>query len=164
MIRRRLLAIATVSLLTSSACAEASGEIRAGERLDLSAPEFAGEELRDAGVGTTWSSLFRDFFGPEGIAKCAAVECHGSPSGRGALSSGGILCETPSGCRQSMFDKGLIQPPDDITDPRASGLFSVLRHRDLDGGTTGFMPPRFIFSTAELARIDGWMRAGAKDD
>lgn len=165
-----------------SSCAEAGGEIRGGELTDAgllatNPPAFTpdtgapdgGAAYECVGSGTTWTAIYNDIFGPTGRPGSCSLRsnCHGSPDGAGAKAGSGIACFDQKGCRQSLFDKGIITP-DDFAAPEKSALFvSLLRVRRPDGSTVGFMPQvpvDYAFSDACIQRIQTWLRAGAKDD
>ena len=160
------------ALALAAACAEASGDVRGGElAFDPTPPAFVEpnacpvKDEADAGSGTAWSDLWRDLFGPTGAAKCADPICHGSPST--TASKVGLLCVDQAGCRQSLFDKGLIQDPADFASPETSAFYTILRRCDAQDQTVGTMPQRpssYIFSPASLARVSTWMRNGAPND
>lgn len=158
--------------LALAACADASGEVRGGEPKFDSAPPQVVEpnacpvkDEPDAGSGSKWSDLYRDLFGPTGAAKCADPSCHGSPTTGAARV--GILCVDQVGCRQSLLDKGWIQPPADFEAPEASGFYTILRRCDAQNQTLGTMPQKpssYHFSPASLARVATWLRNGAPND
>jgi hypothetical protein len=125
----------------------------------------------DAGI--TWSSLYRDYFGPTGRASCAGTgSCHGTSSGQGAEVSS-FLCPSGDGgvkaCWASMTSRGangadLLTPDASFS---ASSLDSVLCQQ---GG--GFMPAggtlaggcAYIFSPTDLDRLEDWFNAGALEN
>lgn len=156
--------------LVLAACAEASGEVRGGElAFDPTPPAFVEpnacpvEDEADAGTGTTWTDLYRDYFGPTGRAKCADPSCHG---GEGTpASSIGFRCFDQSGCRASLVDRWIVLPAD-AAEPEKSAFYRVLRRCNEQNETVGTMPqrPTYYFSGASLARISTWMQGGAKDD
>jgi hypothetical protein len=54
------------------------------------------EVQRPDGGGHTWTDLYRDFFGPTGVASCAGNgHCHGDPSQPGAQASF-YVCAPPA--------------------------------------------------------------------
>jgi hypothetical protein len=121
----------------------------------------------DGEGGTTWSALYRDFFGPAATSSCAGnATCHDSASAPGATGSHGYVCADQKGCRSSMLseDAALVQPSD-ATAPEKSTLIQVLRRQTSDG-VVGSMPKRssFTFTSEQIARIETWIRNGAPDD
>jgi len=162
-----------------AACAEAGGEVHGGELTDAGAgatdpPAFtpdagASQSAECVGSGTTWTALYNDIFGPTGRPGSCSFQsnCHGTPDGAGAKVGSGIQCFDQKGCRQSLFDKGLITPAD-FAAPEKSALFvGLLRIRKADGTIVGFMPEMpadYVFPDACVERIQTWIRDGAKDD
>src|SRR5579864_3724850 len=81
------------------ACIDATSNTTGGEALfDTTPPASTAVSQScdigmDAGMGTTFTDLHRDFFGPSGAASCAGNgTCHGDASQMGAKSSGGYVC------------------------------------------------------------------------
>lgn len=146
---------------------------RDGGTIDQTEPDAAPdgdrpEDRADAGTGTRWTDLYRDFFAPAAPASCAGDGlCHGSMDKAGARGSGGFICPTQDGCWASMTgpDAGLVTPSD-TTDPANSALLLTLRHRREDGSVAGTMPKRpvYVFSTASIERIATWIQNGAPND
>jgi hypothetical protein len=161
-----------------SACATATGDVQGGEPRPDTGEQGATQPppppacVIDAmtGSGTTWSDLYRDFFGPTGKASCAGNgTCHGDATQQGAKSSGGYVCAGDKvACRASLLsdDTGLIQLPRDQTEPEASGLVQELRRRKPDGSVVGLMPktPECVFESAAIDRIETWIKNGAPND
>lgn len=173
--------------LVGLACSDADGQLRGGAtqfdaapptddgdpdltESDASDVDAAGwpEEQLDAGSGTTWTDLYRDFFGPTGAASCSSANtCHGDPSAVGTTKSAGYLCADKDGCRESMLsDSTLLIQPRDVAAPADSTLVRILWHRKADGSLTGSMPktPRYVFSRASLERVQTWIANGAPND
>jgi len=118
-------------------------------------------------AGTTWTALYRDYFGPTGVASCAGDgACHGDTSQPGYLVSR-YLCPTgnePAKCYAGMTSTGdgganLIVPDASFSDD----LISQILCQD-DG--TGIMPLycSYYFTTVDMQRIADWVAAGAKDN
>jgi hypothetical protein len=184
--RARLGAMAIV-LVASAACSTGTGDAKHGgggradddrKREQPSAPEQApagasdeggvASSVVDAGAGTTWTALYRDFFGPTAPASCAGSgACHGSSEASGADGSNGYVCASRDGCRASMLsvETGLVQASD-ADAPEKSTLVDVLRRRSANGGTVGSMPKSstYVFSDESIARVEAWIRNGAPDD
>ena len=160
-----LFALAPVSALVVAACAQASSDGVAGgdPKFDTTpqAPPVAPvpEGGVDAGAGTTFTDLYRDFFGPTGAARCAggASSCHGAAnhSGGNILVCGADKAE----CRTGIA--GLAAGGDF----KASALFDVLRKSPASGqNRMPKAPATFTFDEATMNRIADWAAAGAKDD
>ncbi len=163
------IAIATSSLLvlvTLAACAAEDGGVQ-GPKAKPDTPGVVASQA-DAGGGTTWTDLYRDFFGPTAPASCAGSggACHGAPGQSGARVSG-YVCATRDGCRASMLsaDTGLVQESD-FAAPEESTLVTVLRRRSATGELEGTMPKgsSYELSHDAIARIEAWIRSGAPDD
>ncbi len=144
----------------------ASGTTTGGDpRFDTAEPIATPAGAEDAGSGTRFTDLYRDFFGPTGQASCAGSgQCHGSATEPGAASSS-FICADQAGCYATMSSSSLVRASD-ATDPSNSVLISVLRHRDTAGKVVGFMPksPAYEFSSTSIARISTWIAAGAPND
>lgn len=161
-----------VTIALAAACASSDGEVRGGELTDggraATSPPGASDPGPDClAMDATWSAIYDGLLGPTNRpGSCSfAASCHGSPDGAGATV--GIECFDQKGCRQSLFDKGVLSPEHFAT-PEKSGLFvNLLRIRRPDGTTVGFMPEApadYVFPDACVERIQAWIRAGAKDD
>src|SRR5688500_10456993 len=113
-----------------AACAEASGEVRGGgEEINTQPAPYIGcdvTETIDAGTGTTWTEIHRDLFSATGAGGCASAACHGSDDGAGFKTSS-FKCTDAAGCRQGIFDYGLVSLPEDQQDPARSALIGILR-------------------------------------
>lgn len=166
----------TVSLmlvLGVAACASAGGTVKGGEpAFDAAAPEVTAATGciigADAGSGTTWTDLYRDFFGPNGAGSCVGNgTCHGDPSKPGSSASK-FVCEDKDACRASMVseESGLVILPRDAADPHNSGLVQELRRKNADGTVSGLMPkrPNCAFDTDAIARIETWIKNNAPND
>lgn len=137
----------------------------AGADVEIDRPE----EREDAGSGSTFTDLYRDFFGPTGKATCAGDGlCHGTSAAAGAKGSGGFVCAADAtACWTSMTSgRSALVTTADAADPTKSTLYLTLRHRRVDGSLAGSMPkrPLYVFSTASMQRIAAWIQAGAKND
>jgi hypothetical protein len=169
-------AAGTLVLLT--ACTNASPTEEGGDpRFDASPPASdpppaldsgaCGDPNADAGFGQAWSDLYRDYFGPSGIASCAgtAGACHGEPTGLGAQSSNYVCAGGVSGCYDGITNKaaGIVTVGDTTDDPTNSGLYAVLRKACI-GGSMPKQPASVTFSPADMKRITGWIGAGAPNN
>ncbi len=76
------------------ACTDAGGHVSGGElAFEGGAAAPTGEAGPGGGTGTTFTDLYRDFFGPTGAAKCAGNGmCHGAADQAGAVATGGYIC------------------------------------------------------------------------
>jgi hypothetical protein len=121
-------------------------------------------EAGDRGDGSRFSDLYRDFFGPTGLASCSAQSiCH-VPGGNGALISGGYVC-TPdqNGCWSSMTST--IVPSGGTSTPEGTTLYKALRKAPPLTGS-GPMPRNssFAFCPGDLQRIADWISSGAANN
>lgn len=164
-----------VASALAAACAEAGGESRGGDITDAGTQattpgEFVSAEASvatECGEGTTWSSLYRDLFGPTGKPGSCTFQgtCHGSPDAAG--SKAGILCVDEAGCRLSMIDKNLATPEDQAA-PEAAQINFLIRNRNpKTGKNRGIMPKSpsdYVFPEACMERIRGWIVKGVPAD
>ncbi len=127
----------------------------------------------DAG-DQTWTSLYQSFFGPNGNGQCGdptrtgsngTTSCHQDSSGEGAMASGFICGDTQASCyagitspQASFVGQPVVVP----CNASASYLTEVLRQAD--GGIMPFYPETVVFSDADMARIRGWISAGAPNN
>ena len=137
----------------------------AGADVEIDRPE----EREDAGTGSTFTDLYRDFFGPTGKASCSGDGlCHGASTAAGAKGSGGFVCGSDAtACWTSMTSgRSALVTTADAADPTKSALYLTIRHRRTDGSLAGSMPkrPLYVFSTASMQRIAAWVQAGAPND
>ncbi len=185
--RRPLLALLpAAAVVLGAACTDATGAVQGGEPLQEAA------SLGEGGSGgTTWTSLYQDYFGPSGSAGCAAsAQCHQSASGIGAQTSGFVCGASKDECWQGMTQGigldagGLFCPIVCLgtcaqtsqacpTDPTQQQLWSGL-HKSGGGGLNN-MPcgnpticsasaSTYTFTSDDLARIQAWIQAGAPND
>jgi hypothetical protein len=122
------------------------------------------EDAGDRGDGSTFSDLYRDFFGPTGLASCSARSiCH-VPGGTGAQTSGGYICAPDQAeCWASMTSS--IVPDGGTPVPEGTTLYKALRKAPPTPGS-GPMPRNsaFGFCPDDLARIKTWIASGARND
>lgn len=118
----------------------------------------------DRGDGSTFTDLYRDFFGPTGVASCSRRSlCH-VPGGKGALNSGGYVCvPDQSTCWAAMT--GSIVPDGGSPTPEQTTMYKALRKAPPTGGS-GPMPfqSSFAFCPNDLQRISAWISAGAANN
>jgi hypothetical protein len=117
----------------------------------------------DRGDGAAFADLYRDFFGPTGLANCSAGSiCH-VPGGTGTDTSGYQCGPDANGCWTSMTTS--IVPAGGTMSPEDTALYKVLRKAPPTPGT-GPMPRNsaFAFCPPDLARIKAWIAAGAAND
>ena len=158
---------------SSSSTDADAGDSHDGSK-DAGADSFVAQAGFDSGpvftieAGTTWSSLYRDYFGPAGQASCAGDgNCHGSVSEPGYARSH-FLCPTDGGLTQcyagmtSLGDGGanLVLPAGGFS---ADELNMILCQ---DDGNVGVMPLEcsYIFTPIDIERIADWVNAGAQDN
>jgi hypothetical protein len=117
----------------------------------------------DRGDGSTFTDLYTDFFGPTGRASCGASSiCH-VPGGEGASVSGYTCSTDQASCWTSMTSS--IVPEGGSSHPDDTTLYGILRKAPPAPGS-GPMPldSTFAFCPGDLARIEAWIAAGAKND
>jgi hypothetical protein len=176
---RKARCLAIASVLASSACTGAparpglgppAGDTPSGSADELDAGDAAGpnpcDDAGDRGDGATFTDLYRDFFGPMGLATCSARSiCH-VPGGQGAQLSGYECYPDQVGCWTSMTSAGLTTSivPDGGT-PEDTLLYRILRKAPPTPGS-GPMPRNssFAFCPNDLARITAWIDAGAPNN
>jgi hypothetical protein len=133
-----------------------------------------GASAADAGADATsgtetpvparFSELYRDYFGPTGVASCAGDgACHGSAHQDGALASGYVCGDTASACRASIVRAGLVSR-EGAALVEATRLYQILRKPDGRFGSMPKRPETLTFSKEDMARIGSWIDAGAPDD
>jgi hypothetical protein len=167
-----------VCAIALGACADASGAIIGGEVVDPSdpiTPVVIGDggaldafvdlcaDAGDRGSGSTYTDLYRDFFGPTGLASCTARSiCH-VPNGTGALTSGFTCAPDRNACFSSMTT--VLVPPGSSASPEHAELYRILRKAPPTPGS-GPMPRNsaFAFCPDDLARIEAWIAAGTPND
>jgi hypothetical protein len=174
--------VLAASVAELGAC-DASGEVEGGEPFDggvttTATTDAGGTTTKasnscagpDAGTGSTFTDLYRDYFGPSGGASCSGSvgNCHGETTGVGALGSGGFVCgASQSDCYTGMHitTADLLSASDTAT-PANSGLVMALR-KETPAGTNNmpFDPPSTcVFTDGDIARITAWVGAGAPND
>jgi hypothetical protein len=89
-------ALGVAAVAIPAACTDAGGSVSGGDLVfEGGAPVVTStvDAGPGAGTGTTFTDLYRDFFGPSGAAKCAGNgACHGAADQPGAMASGGYIC------------------------------------------------------------------------
>lgn len=119
------------------------------------------------GTETTWTGLYRDYFGPHGTASCSAApgQCHAAAGDQGALPSGYVCGDSQASCFEGMTASGSIVPAGGTADATSTRLYGALRKAPPNaGGTMPRSPSCVAFSTDDLKRISSWISAGAKND
>ena len=137
------------------------------------------------GSGSTWTALYRDYFGPSGAASCATNggDCHGSATQTGAKQSGYVCGASQDECFKGMTvgsDPADFPPlvpaggtPQDggAQTPMQTALYTAMRLQvanATDPMCTALtcMPKLscFEFTAADVARIEGWIIAGAQNN
>jgi hypothetical protein len=132
-------------------------------------------------AGTTWSSLYRDYFGPSGVASCAGTglykgQCHGETTGTGYENSCSIMkhcfyCpdgDASTACWASLVSTGdgganVITPGGTFS---ADYLSGVLCSSTSPPEGVYAMPysGAYCFGAVDLERIADWVNAGAKNN
>ncbi len=138
------------------------------------ARDGAPDDARDAApppvftleAGTTWTSLYRDYFGPAGVATCvgaAAGDCHASPSDLGYQMSY-FLC--PAGDAGAACYTSFTSPYANLLDPDASFVEDPVSDVLCQPGPIGTMPLNctYVFTSVDIERIADWVNAGAPDN
>lgn len=118
-------------------------------------------EAGDRGDGSTFSDLYRDFFGPTGRASCGAQSiCH-VEGGTGAQTSGGYVCTPDQQACWSSMTKTIV-PSGGTATPEQTTLYRALRKAPPTPGS-GPMPRSspFAFCPDDLKRIADWISTGA---
>jgi len=177
-----VLVLGVVACVSAVACASASGEVKGGELrpgFDPNAPPPAIEQPavpRDAGSGTAWKDLYRDFFGPTGIATCSlSGSCHGM-AGQGGPQASNFICGADiNECYRTLRtgkhpgEKMSLVEDSAVANPDSAFLFRVVRLQNADGTVVQNLamplsPTSFAFSAADIDRMKTWIRNGAKND
>jgi hypothetical protein len=163
----------TADEVAADAAADAAGEVAvdaAADTADEAAVDAAADTVEEVGDycadaggrgdGSTFVDLYRDFFGPTGLASCSARSiCH-VPGGTGAQTSGYECAPDEPSCWASMTRT--IVPDGGSATPEQTTLYRVLRKAPPTPGS-GPMPRNssFAFCPDDLARITTWITAGA---
>jgi hypothetical protein len=126
---------------------------------------------RDApcGEGDTWSSLYRDIFGPTGQPGSCSFQnsCHGTPGTE--AQARGITCMDEKGCRQSFIDTGLVSAGNAAKPENSTLISGLLKDWNPKTGKprAGIMPrepANFVFPDACIARMEAWIAKGIPAD
>jgi hypothetical protein len=121
------------------------------------------DDAGNRGDGSTFTDLYRDFFGPTGLASCSSRSiCH-VPGGTGAMTSNYVCDPDKDGCWMGMTSS--IVPGGGSLDPEHTTLYMALRKAPPLAGS-GPMPRNsaFAFCPGDLDRIRAWIAAGAPND
>ena len=156
----RLLLAASFSALTACAADTSQSPVDGG--VDPGPSEYCAE-AGDRGDGSTFSDLYRDFFGPTGRASCSAQSiCH-VPGGTGAQTSGGYLCVPDRASCWSSMTRTIV-PGGGSASPEQTTLYKALRKAPPTPGS-GPMPRNssFAFCPDDLKRIADWISSGASE-
>lgn len=161
----RVLTHSAITTGTLTCSCSASTSIQGGEARFDAAPPLAPTDGGDHGSGDTWVDLYRDFFGPSGRASCAGDgRCHGALDQPGAKASGYVCASGRDECYAGIVNgkTKLVVVGNTTTPAKDTLLHQILRKSD----GKGIMPkrPEFVFTDADMARIDAWIRRGAPDD
>jgi hypothetical protein len=123
-------------------------------------------DMADAGSGTGWSDIYRDYFGPMGKASCAGNgQCHGNSTQPGAQASGYVCGPTAAECYSGITSASanLVTVGDTTDDPTTTALYAVLR-KCSGGGTMPQSPATLMFTSVDMTRIAAWIKAGAPNN
>jgi hypothetical protein len=149
------------------ACADASGHVVGGGlRYDAQPPDLP-DTGNPCGTEVTWTSLYKDFFGPGSKGSCSGAtgdenNCHLKAEAAGALASNGYVCGmTQADC--FMTFKSMLVPPMMGKDHYFE---VVLRQSGPPTGVTPMplRPASAVFSACDLDRIRRWADKGAPND
>jgi hypothetical protein len=182
MVRR----VAWLALLGAAGCSDATGAIKGGEPIGPIA-DAGNCSLTDAAC-QTWTYLYGCYFGPTGVANCSALPlCHGNYTSTyvGAQSSGFVCGSTKDDCWHGMTHAApQIQFPfAPIVQSGATSIGGTLLWKALhkagtpndtnNGVNSNNMPlagnnlsgpASYSFTTADHDCLDGWVKAGAKNN
>jgi hypothetical protein len=167
--------VAVLSVLAIALCASAcSGRTEANDPIDAStdmdAALDADDDANDGGE-STWTSLYRDYFGLSGVASCAGAPtaaggCHASRADTGSLASGFNCGMTQESCYAGITAPQSIVPAGGSATPETTLLYRSLRSTlpPQPGISPQPQSSTFAFSSADLQRIAEWIQRGAMDD
>ncbi len=155
--------LAVILAATLAACGSAGGAVQGGADLFEAGPApipDSGPPV-DAGSGTTWTDLYRDFFGHvQGGPGCSGTgSCHKSADQGGG--STWVCGDTQDSCWRGLTTAN--PPIIDTKDPESSVLFLVAL-RTKAGGNMPLAPASYVFSDGAISRIRTWMAAGAQNN
>jgi hypothetical protein len=128
---------------------------------DVIEPSFAID------AGSTWSALYRDYFGSSGVASCAGStgNCHGQPDAAGVAMSQ-YLCppHDAAACYAGFTLQGSSGPS--LIDGDAGFDAGPLPDLLCTCGGIGNQPLGccYVFQPVDMDRIANWVNAGAKGD
>ena len=174
-------AAALAVALAAGACSSAGGDVSGGTaRFDstAAAPSCAITEPDLTAAGdTTWRGIYRDYFGCRSKSSCAGSgACHDTATSPGTRQSN-FICASVDECYKTLttskspdkrFPNALVEPKD-VASPEAAYLFSVITFRTRDGTLVpnrGMpqLPRDFAYTPDDIARMQAWIRNGAKND
>jgi len=162
---RRTGAFAAV-VLAVGACSSAPADVQGGDqRFDTTPPIRPATHCAD-GTGTTWSDLYRDCFGP-GYADCGGTGgCHRSSQDTGTSFSGFLCGASKESCYEGMVGIDSLVTPNGTQQPEKTRLYAALRKAPPLTSPERAMPNNtgFAFTADDLARINAWIKNGAKND
>jgi hypothetical protein len=158
-------------VIAAGGCADANGTVSGGEGRFDAQPPVNPPMPSMCGEGMTWTSLYKDYFGPNSKGSCSGAmgdenNCHLNSMAAGALASNGYVCGmTKDSCWMSF---GTVLVP--AMSGKAHYFEAVLRQ-----ATPPMCPPSCLspmplrpasaqFSDCDLDRIRKWADNGAKND
>jgi len=169
---RPALLLPSIAALAAVACI--NGEVTGGEALSVIANVSECSTTGDACF--TWQYLYACYFGPTGVAGCSGQSnCHGSATSLGAETGYWVCGATSDACWQGMTTgmPGLPTLVRSGVAPTQTVLYSAL-HKSTGkvASAANNMPlasidtqlPSYTFTPSDLACIEGWIKAGAKND
>jgi hypothetical protein len=177
--------LAWFALIGVLACSDATGGVKGGDPVGPIADAVICS-APDANCAT-WSYLYVCYFGPVGVAGCSGGGlCHGNPGDTGAQQSGFVCGSTKDECWQGMTHSTGINyatlVPKGFRGIDGTQLWNVL-HKEGTSTKNNLLtdnmplsgigspsldvlnsPASYSFTEADKACLDGWVKAGAKDD
>jgi hypothetical protein len=129
---------------------------------------FACGDGEKCGEATTWSALYKDYFGPGTKGSCSGAmgdenNCHLNSTASGALASNGYVCGPTKDTCFAPF-KDVLVPPNA---GKTHYFEAVLRQDPGSGCMCSPMPLRpanAAFTECDLNRIRAWADKGAPND
>jgi hypothetical protein len=164
------------------ACTDANGDVSGGGlRFDAQPAELPDVMIPCTSNEQTWTSLYRDFFGPTAATTCSGgkgdeMNCHVNSTTAGSVASLDF-CKTPFICGTTQNDcynsfKAALIPTDTqgkTTAQNKQYFFEIVLRQTSGGPPTGVTPMPFrpgfaVFQPCDLQRIRNWANAGANND
>jgi hypothetical protein len=168
--RMGLAAFLATALVFAAGCTDATGSVQGGDPITTQGETSEG--------GTTWTSLYTDYFSPSGKASCTGPDCHALASDFGSGYSTFVCGVSKDSCWQGlvlgqMTDAGALPPilPADAGDITQTTFWYSL-HKEAGSPVFNNMPcgaptscpanmSLYTFNAADLQRIQQWYEQGA---